>query len=199
MFCSKCGKEIIEGVRFCAFCGQPVENNAPIQSETLLNDVPTDEINQEPVAPVYTQPVYAAPAPVKTGPSKPLIITIICIAAAIIIAVIGIVASSIIKGLGKGDLEKQLLRDWSRVEKTGSSSYYTLVLDFDEDEIEYSFDGTYVDDIISDYDYEIISKDTILVNGYKEIKIEFNDEKTMMTFTPALTSTDSSENWFNFN
>ena len=193
MFCSKCGKEIPEGSNFCSSCGQPIGNNIieePVKVETL-NDVPTNE------APVYAAPVYTAP--VKKSSSKAAVITIICIAAVIIIGAIAVLARSILLNFGKGDLQKQLLRDWSRVEKSGGSSYYTLVLDFDEDEIEYSFDGTYVNDVISDYDYEIISKDTILVNGYKEIKIEFNDEKTMMTFTPALTSADSSENWFNFN
>ncbi|MBE6729321.1 MAG: zinc ribbon domain-containing protein [Ruminococcaceae bacterium] len=188
MFCSKCGKSISENVNFCHSCGQAVPSLSKAEEQTAtLNDVPIE--NTEPV---YAIPVYATP--VKPKNSKPLIIGIIAAACTIIIAVVAILASSL---FGSISLRKQLLRDWQRVENS-SSTYYTLKLDFDDNEIEYIFDGNYVDDEIATYRYEVVGKNKIKINGSKIITVEFNDEKTMMTFTPALTSTDSSENWFNF-
>ena len=33
-------------------------------------------------------------------------------------------------------------------------------------------------------------------NNWETVEIEFNDDKTMMTVTPALTSVDDEEQWF---
>ena len=38
MFCTKCGKEINPGAKFCAGCGTPVEANS-----TTNNQTPVDE------------------------------------------------------------------------------------------------------------------------------------------------------------
>ncbi len=100
--------------------------------------------------------------------------------------------------IGKANLKKNLKKEWSRIE-----SYITLVLDFDDDEIDYNFESgiAWLDSTIATYDYKVISSNKIKVKhkGYNyetTVTIEFNDDKTMMTMTPAITSTDSSENWF---
>ena len=73
-----------------------------------------------------------------------------------------------------------------------------MELDFSKDKIEYNFISGYswLNSTIADYDYKIISPSKIKIKG-KTYKIEFNEDKTMMTITPALTSADSSEDWFN--
>ncbi len=185
MFCSKCGKEITGGNKFCAGCGTPVEAESTVNEET----VQTSE-------PVYAQMCTpTSPVIVVKKSKKPIIIGI---AAGILALIIVIVSAFLISGnMGKKKLQKELLKDWERVENSGKT-YYTLVLDFDDDEIDYLFDSTYVDKEIASYDYKVVSSDEIYVEELrKTIKIKFNKDKTMMTFTPALTSTEKSENWFN--
>ena len=100
--------------------------------------------------------------------------------------------------IGRESLKDEFLRDWSRVEED-NGSYYTLELDFSDDEIEYNFDSFYVDDTINTYEYTILTGNKFMVEGRSTIyTVEFNDEKDMMTITPALTSADEYENWFHF-
>ena len=43
----------------------------------------------------------------------------------------------------------------------------------------------------------MISGNKLKIDGRDTVyTVEFNDDKTMMTITPALTSTDAYENWF---
>ena len=149
------------------------------------------------VAPIHTAPTseggcppYAAPAPMPVKKSRaPLIIGIL---AACFILVIGSIFA--VNEIGKANLRKQLLRDWSRVESE-AGTYYTLELDFSEDEIAYNFLSFYYDTNIASMDYKVISPNKIEVDGYT-YRLEFNDDKTMFTIYPALTSSDYSENWF---
>lgn len=102
--------------------------------------------------------------------------------------------------IGKHNLEKSLLNDWSRVETGDSGTLYQLQLDFSSDKIEYKFISSYswLNTTISTYDYKVVSPNKIKVKD-KIYKIDFNDKKTMMTITPALTSTDNEESWYNHN
>ena len=36
MICSKCGKELVEGAQFCAFCGQPAPKAEPDDDRALV-------------------------------------------------------------------------------------------------------------------------------------------------------------------
>lgn len=49
MFCTNCGREIIDTARFCNFCGTPIQNMAA-------------SIPVQPVQPAQSQPVYPQPA-----------------------------------------------------------------------------------------------------------------------------------------
>lgn len=115
-----------------------------------------------------------------------------------IIIIIAIVIHIVIFNIGKSNLSSNLLRDWTRVETGDSGSMYELELDFSKDNIEYNFISGYswLNSTIADYEYKIVSPSKIKIKD-KTYKIEFNEDKTMMTITPALTSTDDSENWFN--
>ena len=50
MYCSKCGKEIADGSRFCSFCGSPVaEMPSPVQEPEVPEVTPEPEAEPEPV------------------------------------------------------------------------------------------------------------------------------------------------------
>lgn len=118
------------------------------------------------------------------------------VVSAIVIAII--VIYLIIFNIGKSNLSKELLRDWSRVETGDSGSLYELELDFSKDKIEYNFISSisWLNNTISTFEYKVISPSKIKIKD-KTYKIEFNKDKTMMTITPAITSIADSENWFN--
>lgn len=57
MFCTNCGKEIIDTARFCNFCGTPIQNMAasiPVQPVQPVQQAQTEQ-------PGYSQPVQTAP------------------------------------------------------------------------------------------------------------------------------------------
>ncbi len=226
MYCSKCGKEVSDNANFCFLCGTKIlhhitTDNQDEQSEKVMCEPETAvpetggeitavkamneavvENNAESVAVPYCFGVQAeqADGSSKKKGNKTAIIVI----ASIVVAVVFV--SSIIGGVyhivGTNKLKKELLRDWTRVEGS-AGSYYTLELDFSEDRIEYNFDSgfAFLDSTLATYDYKVVSPNKIKVEYglvEVEIKVEFDDDKEMMTFTPALTSPDKEENWFHF-
>lgn len=200
MFCSKCGKEINASIAFCPYCGQPTGLSAaqPVVSEPIK----TEQIETA-VQPIYIPENNYAPVVPVAAPKKKRLGLILGITIPAVILVLAIIIGAVLSmggglfGPSKADLQKQLLRDWSRVE-TGSGSTYTLRLDFTSDEIKYIFDGSYIDRTIATYDYEVVDGDTIKVEGFGNVEVEFNDEKTMMIFTPSITDSESKEYWYNF-
>lgn len=117
-----------------------------------------------------------------------------------IIVIIIVLVYCIVFNIGKNNLSNELIKDWSRVETGDSGTLYQLQLDFSSDKIEYKFISSYswLNTTISTYDYKVVSPSKIKVKD-KIYKIDFNDKKTMMTITPALTSTDNEESWYNYN
>lgn len=206
MFCIKCGTALPVDGGFCPSCG---ENNASQLANANANAAAQQPVNamQETVGgenqqmPVYAQPVeqqqfYAQPVqPPKKKKTGAIVAIAVSVVLAIIIGIVGIAFA--VEEAAKDELQSQLLRDWSRVE-SGNSIYYTLELDFTHSTITYDFDSYYVDKTIAVYNYEVISGDQIKVDG-TVYTITFNDEKTMMTMRPALTNSDSYENWFHLN
>ena len=57
MFCNNCGAQLEEGTKFCAVCGAPVQDAAPVQQAAPQYEAPAPE------APSYEAPAYNA-APV---------------------------------------------------------------------------------------------------------------------------------------
>lgn len=120
-----------------------------------------------------------------------------------IILLIFVLLFIMVFNIGKYNLSKSLIKDWSRIETGESGSIYELELDFSQDKIDYNFVSSYsfLNSTISTLEYKVISPSKIKVkyktnNTYKTYKITFNDDKSKMTITPALTSTDDSEDWF---
>ncbi len=90
MICKNCGKELIEGAKFCVGCGTPVEETPVVNENTqpVVDNyfegaqMPAEPVASaepvapaEPAAPVYEAPVYQASqqpaAPVYGAPTQP--------------------------------------------------------------------------------------------------------------------------------
>lgn len=73
MFCAKCGVQNDDNLNFCANCGAPLKEAAPVVTETPAE--PGQPVYQAPVAP--QQPVYQAPpvpvSPVYPAPAAPIV------------------------------------------------------------------------------------------------------------------------------
>ncbi len=82
MICKNCGKELQDGVKFCAFCGtkveEPVIAEEPVAVETPVTPNEVPEINEEPIAPKK-----------KKGVLKGIIISVVAV-----VAVLGITVAA---------------------------------------------------------------------------------------------------------
>lgn len=185
-YCAKCCKGFSDELTVCPECnGNLIEyNQAPVQPVTENNTVTEYAVKPKSKVKIWLIILMAA--------------IVAIIATACVFAV-----RCIINEKGKQELRIQLLRDWSRIEQY-SDTYYTLELDFSDNEIDYNFvDEIYglIDETIATYEYEVISPNEISVDKLKSgfgttYKIEFNDEKSMMIITPSLTNSDSKEYWY---
>lgn len=129
--------------------------------------------------------------PNKTARKKVLSIVISIFTIAVIVVTIIISINEI----GKANLQNKLIKDWYRY----SDGYY-LILDFSKEKIEYKFYSTYYNTTIGTYYYKVISPDTIEISmsgssWSSKVSIRFSGDN-MMTMTPAITSSSSSEYWF---
>lgn len=187
MFCIKCGELISDDSLFCPKCGTRVNPN----NETVFTNNDSTVVDT-----VMGEVVTPPPLILQSNKKKRIVLGVIIV---ITIAIIGIAAFLAIQAAGKSELKNQLLRGWDRVEES-DGTYYILVLNFSENEIEYNFESPYyswLDSTLATMEYEVISPNKIKVLDHNKIvEIEFNDERTMMTCTPAITSTDVSESWY---
>lgn len=170
--CPKCGQRLPCDSAFCAKCGTKIEID--IQS------------NEE---------IVKAPSFFKNNKRKIGIGAIIIVGILLVLFITNTVQAS--------NLKKELMHDWSTVEgKDGS--YILCILDFSENKIEYKLETGYawMDTTVATYDYKVVSGNKIKVLRYggdwEKFTIKFNDDKTIMTVKPALTSVDDEEQWFNF-
>ena len=68
MYCNKCGKEIVDGSKFCSFCGAPLEIPAQTVPEEPVSMF-AEETAPVSIEPAFQEPVIEEPA----APSKPFI------------------------------------------------------------------------------------------------------------------------------
>ncbi len=57
-----------------------------------------------------------------------------------------------------------------------------------------------MDTSVATYEYKVISKNRVKIKQYGEwetITVKFNDDKSVMTVSPAITSIDDTEIWVN--
>lgn len=103
------------------------------------------------------------------------------------------------KLFGMISLRNELMRGWSTTE-TVKGKFYEMVLDFDKDIITYTYDckDSDVNETITEYSYKVISENEIKIEGRKEtFKIEFNDERNLMTVSPGIITGKEFEFWHN--
>ena len=179
MFCIKCGEVTLDDSKLCSVCNKSVgevddsEQAVVYASQSVKDSVPKKKI------------IKKKPSPKITG-----FITI-----TIILAIIGLTVNEV----QKSNLRKELLRGWVDVDDS-----ILKVLDFSDDKVEYRLETSYswMDTTVGTYDYKVVSGNKIKIkmfgDNYETYTIEFNDEKSMLTVTPAITSTDKEEDWFNF-
>ena len=143
--------------------------------------------------------VYASQKEIESTPGdnlnkKKLSKTMLLILSGIVVLVVIIVA---VLGIQKNNLKKELQKDWLDTDGT-----ILKVLEFSDDEVEYRLETGYgwMDTTLFTEKYKVVSGNKIKVQMFGEdwetYAIEFNDDKTVMTIYPAMTSTDESENWY---
>lgn len=172
MFCMKCGEAISDGSEICPKCGANLQKVQPAIVYA----------SQEP-----------EPAPEKKKTNKKAIL-IIGICACIVAAFLAI------NGIGKANLKDALTREWCDLD--GS---IIKVLDISSDEIEYRLETgvSWLDTTLATYTWKPVGHNKIKISRFgsdeETITVEFNDDKTVLTVKPALTSMDDSETWYYIN
>lgn len=98
----------------------------------------------------------------------------------------------------KYSLKKELMRDWE-VNNVNQSKYYEKELDFSDKTINYKYVSKDADIVenIDTFTYKVISSDEIKIDGKGKYKIEFNDDKNIMTVKPGIIENTDFEFWYN--
>ncbi len=175
MFCMKCGEAIPDNSKVCPLCGADLGEHAQqavvYASQKEIESVPENEPNKK-----------------KLSKNMVRILSGVAVLIIIVVAVLGV---------QKSNLKKELQKDWLDTDGT-----ILKVLEFSDDEVEYRLETGYVwmDTTLFTEEYKVFSGNKIKVqmfgDDWETYTIEFNDEKTVMTISPAMTSTDDSENWY---
>lgn len=217
--CPACGEKVSENALFCSKCGTKItggignsegENadtesiaagNADMESTAAENGDMEKEAAENAAAENMENQNIMEEGAVKEEKSdeaqksnkKGIIIGAVSVAAVILLALI-------VNTIQASNLKKELLRDWRVYEKSGSS-YVELILDFSENEIDYRIETGYswIDTTIATIEYKVISGNKIKVKRYDDewetIEIEFDDDKSVMRVSPAITEAKSEEYW----
>jgi len=176
MFCLKCGEAIPDNSEVCPKCGAVLsaEDSPAVVYASQKQDMDS-----------------AAPPSAKKAVPKRFVLL-----GSIIIAVV--IVFLIISGVQKSALKTQLQKDWIDTDGT-----ILKILEFSDSEVEYRLETGYswMNTTVFTNDYKLVSGSKIKINmygdDYETYTIEFNDDKTIMTISPAVTSTDRSEKWYN--
>ncbi len=157
-----------------------------------------DESNENDYAVVYGSQTPQEPAvPPSAPPSglkKPLKTALLAAAAAVVI---------LAAALGYNEVQKKQLKEDLQKEWMALADSIIKVLEFSDDRVEYRLETGYawLDMTVDTFDYKVVtgSKIKIKQNGlkYTTYTIEFSKDKSRMTITPAVTTVDSSEVWYN--
>ena len=176
MLCRNCGDTIPDGATICPTCGK----DPSVLLEENAIDNPAPELNKNEATPEKTLK--------KAIPKMAIIpLAIVAIIAIIIYAVNTSNASK---------LEKALTKEWFDYQNS-----IIKILDITDGKMVYRLETGYksLDMTLGNYEWKAVSKDKIKVKTYGDdfeiYKVEFNDKGNIVTFWPALTSTDPFEVW----
>lgn len=171
MFCVKCGEAIPDNSKFCPLCG---ENLADLDQQTV----------------VYASQEEIGYVPKKINLSK----NIVRILSGVFVLIVIMLA---VLGVQKNNLKKELQKEWY-----DSDGTIIKVLEFSDKKVEYRLETGYrwMNTTLFNDDYKVVSGNKIKVQMFGDdwdtYTIKFNDKKTVMTISPAITNTNSSENWY---
>lgn len=182
MFCLECGEFILDGSVTCPKCGTVIRKDIESISDEQAVVYASQNITNEETTP-------------KTSFSKKLPKKVyIGIAALIGLIVVFFIGNEV----NKANLKKQLVKEW--YDTDGS---IIKVLDIEDGKMEYRLETGYswMDMSVDTYDWKPAGKNKIKIQRYKDeyetFTIEFNDEKTLFKISPAITSVDEYEYWYN--
>ena len=80
MFCTNCGKQVADGLKFCTSCGAPIEETAQGVSESSSGTAAPTEAIPATAATKAMEPVVSQEAPSNGKSKKPLLIGIVVVA-----------------------------------------------------------------------------------------------------------------------
>lgn len=175
MFCMKCGEAIPDNSKVCPLCGADLE-----------------EHDQQAV--VYASQKEIESTSMKEPNEKTLSKNMVRILSGVAVLVVIIAA---VLGVQKSNLKKELQKNWLDTDGT-----ILKILEFSDNEVEYRLETGYswMDRTLFTEKYKVVSGNKIKVqmfgDTWETYTIKFNDEKTVMTISPAMTSTDDFENWY---
>ena len=114
----------------------------------------------------------------------------------VVVVIVSVVAFCSIFFVGKASTQKKLQQTWTRTSRT-EYKITTLksVLEIDENTITYSTESFLSRKTVKTYLYKVISAGKVEIDG-KIYSVRFNSDNSMFTLSPALTSDEESENWF---
>jgi len=176
MFCLKCGEAIPDNSEVCPKCGAELSSSDDpavvyaSQKDSVQETTIQNTKKQVPKWAIYTGSIVLA-----------------CIAILLVVL-----------SCQKAALKTQLQKDWIDTDGT-----ILKILEFSDSEVEYRLETGYswMNTTLFANDYKVVSGNKIKINMYGDdyttYTIEFNDDKTIMTITPAITSSDRSEKWYN--
>ena len=179
MFCLKCGEAIPDESKCCPKCGADLTETANDEQFVVYASQNTEMPNE----PATTNVA-------RKGLSKKLIAVL-----AAVVCVIGIFVA--VTETGKANLKKDLVKTWY-----ASGDSIVKVLDISDDEAEYRLETGYswMDTTLGTYEWKAVGKNKIEMkrsSGSSETyTVELNDDKDVLTISPAITSLDSSETWY---
>lgn len=174
MFCKNCGNQIEEGQKFCRNCGAPTTNE---MNDNIINNEPSQQINQQPVA--QNQGMNQN----NNGSDKKNLIILIAIV--IILALGFVVGYLLIKDKDK-DNE-------SGTDKSSNKSKYSDVID-DSDETDDIINLDDIDNLEDDDDEDKENNgETSTTYTYKNFKFNKISGYTYTTSSQGLQITDLSD------
>lgn len=180
MFCLNCGEAIPDNSKVCPKCGNNLEEgNESTQEAIIYAQAPNEAI------------VVDNNSPVKKGKLFPKILILVAVVTIVVVLVLAIYLWQITT------LKKTIAKEWYALNDS-----IVKVLEFDDDKVEYRLETGYrwLDTTLFKESYKVNSGTSISIQRFSDkwstYTVQFNEEKTIMTVTPAITSTDASEQWY---
>lgn len=210
MYCVHCGKEIENDSRFCEYCGKKVPEELVQQEQQEYTPV----YSVQPQILDYEQPMPLPEKPVaKKKNKKGIVLAVAAVALSIIlVTVLAIILPTVLSSDssdenpslpatgGESDLQSDLMLNWAK-EGTLSQLYYNYAVEFSLDFTDGILTCKYTDageeTTFTAFRYEIIDHNQIRRQGTGAVyTITVNKEKSTLTISPAITTTEASEVWY---